>query len=116
VIWRAVLVAIAAVVLVAVLRQPDRAAHTAPLPLGPALDAVQRGKGDRLFVPNPTMPPEQPIPVEPTSELPKPIDGPSVRTYPNTTAVRAFRDPVCGAKGRTWFTRGNGWQYWRCNR
>jgi hypothetical protein len=25
-------------------------------------------------------------------------------------------DPVCGKRGRTWYTKSNGWRYWRCNR
>ena len=39
-----------------------------------------------------------------------------------TTVVRAVGaastklDPVCGARGRTWYTRDNGWKYWRCVR
>ena len=28
----------------------------------------------------------------------------------------AHTDPVCGPRGRTWYTRENGWKYWRCQR
>jgi hypothetical protein len=28
----------------------------------------------------------------------------------------AESDPVCGPRGRTWYTKDNGWKYWRCNR
>jgi hypothetical protein len=25
-------------------------------------------------------------------------------------------DPVCGKRGRVWYTKDNGWRYWRCVR
>jgi hypothetical protein len=67
-------------------------------------------KADRLSVPKP--PPPKPVPPPPpVAELIEPPAAVAEAPPPKPHA-----DPVCGARGRTWYTRENGWKYWRCVR
>jgi hypothetical protein len=88
-------------------------------------------KSDRLSVPKPPPPPPKPVPPPPpVAEL---IELPAVtvreevvshtpilhsgsdKAQPRPSEGGA-RDPVCGARGRVWYTRDNGWRYWKCVR
>jgi hypothetical protein len=40
---------------------------------------------------------------------------PTAPTPPEPAVVKPHADPVCGARGRTWYVK-DGWKYWRCNR
>jgi hypothetical protein len=60
-----------------------------------------------------------PLPVAPEPE------PPLLRTDPIPIAVAQLKqlkqpaaraDPVCGSRGRTWYTKDNGWRAWKCNR
>jgi hypothetical protein len=72
-------------------------------------------KADRLPLPVPA--PELPVVTvreEVVSHAPIQHSG-SDKAQPRPSEGGA-RDPVCGARGRTWYTRENGWKYWRCVR
>jgi hypothetical protein len=82
-----------------VLAAAPAALEPLPLPLA---------KGNRLDgVPRPPPPAPQPPPPPPPT---------AVAELAPALAAPKPRDPVCGAKGRTWYTKDNGWRYWRCNR
>jgi hypothetical protein len=73
-------------------------------------------KGDRLPLATPEVEPavEVPIEVSPpkavaTERIEPPVTAPAVPPKPPI-------DSVCGPRGRTWYTKDNGWRYWRCNR
>jgi hypothetical protein len=69
-------------------------------------------KSDRLSVPKPPPPPPKPVPPPPpVAELIEPLAAVAEAPPPKPHA-----DPVCGPRGRTWYTRENGWKSWRCNR
>jgi hypothetical protein len=72
----------------------------------------------RLEMDVPPMPPK-------ADRLPLPVpEPPLLKADPIVPAqagiavaqLKPRADPVCGAKGRTWYTRDNGWKYWRCTR
>jgi hypothetical protein len=75
---------------------------------------VAEGKSDRLLLPaaDPIVEPPQPKPVA----IVAPAAEPSIALPPKPPSPREGGDPVCGPRGRTWYTRENGWRYWRCNR
>jgi hypothetical protein len=69
-------------------------------------------KSDRLSVPKPPPPPPKPVPPPPpAAEL---VEPPTVVAAAQTPKLHT--DPVCGPRGRTWYTKDNGWRYWRCVR
>jgi hypothetical protein len=70
---------------------------------------VAEGKSDRLLLPaaEPIVEPPQPKPVA----IVAPAAEPSIALPPKPHA-----DPVCGPRGRVWYTKDNGWKYWRCVR
>jgi hypothetical protein len=70
---------------------------------------VAEGKSDRLLLPaaEPIVEPPQPKPVA----IVAPAAEPSIAPPPKPHA-----DPVCGPRGRVWYTKDNGWKYWRCVR
>jgi hypothetical protein len=70
---------------------------------------VAEGKSDRLLLSAAELPVEAPAP-KPVAIV-APAAEPSIALPPKPRA-----DPVCGPRGRTWYTRENGWRYWRCNR
>jgi hypothetical protein len=77
---------------------------------------VAEGKSDRLLIPAAELPVEPPQPkpvaiVAPAAEpsIALPVEAPIAPLKPRA-------DPVCGPRGRTWYTKDNGWRYWRCNR
>jgi hypothetical protein len=47
-----------------------------------------------------------------------PLDSPppSQATHGHAVAAAGASDRVCGARGRVWRTKPNGWRYWRCQR
>jgi hypothetical protein len=55
------------------------------------------------------MPPQPPPPAAPPAPEPQPAP-------PEPAVVKPHADAVCGARGRTWYVKDNGWRYWRCNR
>jgi hypothetical protein len=70
-------------------------------------------KSDRLSIPKPPPPPPKPVPPPPpVAEL---IEPP-LAAVAAAPAPKPHADPVCGARGRAWYTRENGWKYWRCVR
>jgi hypothetical protein len=75
---------------------------------------VAEGKSDRLLLPaaEPIVEPPQPKPVA----IVAPAAEPSIALPLKPPSPREGGDPVCGPRGRTWYTRENGWRYWRCNR
>jgi hypothetical protein len=44
------------------------------------------------------------------------IVAPPKEASPKVAKVVAPRDPICGPRGRTWYTKDNGYRYWRCNK
>jgi hypothetical protein len=88
-------------------------------------------KADRLSVPKPPPPPPKPVPPPPpAAELVEPpavmvreevvshtpiLHSGSDKAQPRPSEGGA-RDPVCGPRGRVWYTKDNGWRYWRCVR
>jgi hypothetical protein len=75
---------------------------------------VAEGKADRLLLPaaEPIVEPPQPKPVA----IVAPAAEPSIALPLKPPSPREGGDPVCGPRGRTWYTKANGWRYWRCNR
>ena len=75
---------------------------------------VAEGKSDRLllFAAEPIVEPPQPKPVA----IVAPAAKPSIALPLKSPSPREGGDPVCGPRGRTWYTRENGWRYWRCVR
>jgi hypothetical protein len=72
---------------------------------------VAEGKSDRLLLPA-----AEPI-VEPPAPKPVAIVAPAAEpSIALPLKPPSPRDPVCGARGRTWYTKDNGWKYWRCVR
>jgi hypothetical protein len=83
---------------------------------------VAEGKSDRLLLPaaEPIVEPPQPKPVaieriEPAAPTPS-TNRRASNCRDDCKRPGAEPDPVCGPRGRTWYTRENGWRYWRCNR
>jgi hypothetical protein len=90
---------------------PARVSLSAPAAVEPAYPQV---KSDRLI---------QTIPIEPPigspASAPKPVVTERIIEAPEPAKparIEPERDSACGAKGRTWYTKDNGWRYWRCNR
>jgi hypothetical protein len=60
----------------------------------------------------------------PVLESPEPITvamadtsiAPVAPVIPHKARAALARDRVCGDKGRQWYTKANGWRYWRCIR
>jgi pyruvate dehydrogenase E2 component (dihydrolipoamide acetyltransferase) len=94
-------------------RLPARAAPVAPPPapiaLAPGPADARVGPGTALVGPAPAAPAA--LVGAPRSAMAAPAPA-----APAPVAAAAPRDPVCGTKGRTWYTKQNGWKYWRCNR
>jgi hypothetical protein len=86
---------------------------------------IAEGKSDRLPLPTPAV---AELPVEAPQPKPVAIEhiepaAPTPSTNRRASNCRddckrpgAEPDPVCGPRGRTWYTKANGWRYWRCNR
>jgi hypothetical protein len=70
---------------------------------------IAEGKSDRLPLPAPE-PVVEPPPPKPVAIV-APAAEPSI-----ALPLKPRADPVCGPRGRTWYTKDNGWRYWRCNR
>jgi hypothetical protein len=124
----------ATMLIVAALRHDDRPARAdrAPAPAfeaqwTAATNAPVAAKGSRLpgpidipQQPPPPAPPPAPVIIAPppkavqTQRIIEPL---ALAVAPKATSAKnAQVDSVCGAKGRTWYTKDNGWKYWRCNR
>jgi hypothetical protein len=75
---------------------------------------VAEGKSDRLLLPaaEPIVEPPQPKPVA----IVAPAAEPSIALPLKPPSPREGGDPVCGPRGRTWYTKANGWRYWKCVR
>jgi hypothetical protein len=100
-------IAVTAAVLAVYIGRPATVAPAAPVELEAPL--VADGKSDRLPLPTPAvaeLPVEAPAAIE---RIALPVEAPIAPLKPRA-------DPVCGPRGRTWYTRENGWRYWRCNR
>jgi hypothetical protein len=114
--------ALASVVVAAVsVRQGPRAGGEARPSTPIAFEARQVDmpvppKADRL--PLPTVPaPEPPVVTvreEVVSHAPIQHSG-SDKAQPRPSEGGA-RDPVCGPRGRVWYTKDNGYRYWKCIR
>jgi hypothetical protein len=114
----AVTVAAIAVLLVTVSLRGYAAKPSAAKPAPVSLPRVEEPgglplvKSDRLSVPKPPPPPPKPVPPPPpVAEL---IEPPAVVAAAQTPKLHT--DPVCGPRGRVWYTKDNGWRYWRCVR
>jgi hypothetical protein len=72
----------------------------------------------RLEVPVPPKADRLPLPViaapEPPALAVEPL--PFLRAQLEPPAPKPHADPVCGPRGRTWYTKDSGWKYWKCNR
>jgi hypothetical protein len=114
----AVAIGVTAALLLVYFTRPSPVLLRAAVPelQAPATD----GKGDRL-------PPlhrddeDAPLPDRRGADDLRPVhDAPSrelpARDSRNQQARQSSSDPVCGVKGRTWYSKANGWRYWRCNR
>jgi hypothetical protein len=77
----------------------------------PESSGVAEGKSDRLPLPAPELELEAPAPKPVAIERIAPV----AELLP-AAPLKSRADPVCGPRGRTWYTRENGWRYWRCNR
>jgi hypothetical protein len=100
--------ALASVLVVAVsVRQGPRAGGEArPVPAA-RLEVPVPLKADRLPLPA-IAAPEPPAPaVEPL---------PFLRAQLEPPAPKPHSDPVCGPRGRVWYTKDNGYRYWKCIR
>jgi hypothetical protein len=109
--------ALASILVAAVsVRQGLRAGGEAR-PSKPAFEARQVDmpvppKADRLPLPA-IAAPEPPAPaVEPLPFLRAQLEPPA----PNPRVKPGERDPVCGPRGRVWYTKDNGYRYWKCIR
>jgi hypothetical protein len=105
--------ALASVVVAAVsVRQGPRAGGEARPSTPIAFEARQVDmpvppKADRLPLPA-IAAPEPPAPaVEPL---------PFLRAQLEPPAPKPHSDPVCGPRGRVWYTKDNGYRYWKCIR
>jgi hypothetical protein len=99
-------IAVTAAVLVVYIGRPAAIAPAAPVEHQAPI--VAEGKADRL-----------PLLSRSTQSAPEPPPDPLpvLRAQLEPPAPPKPRaDPVCGVKGRTWYTKDNGWKYWRCNR
>jgi hypothetical protein len=106
-------VALAAVLVAAVsVRQSPRAGGEArPVPAA-RLEVPVPPKADRLPLPA-IAAPEPPAPaVEPLPFLRAQLEPPA----PNPRVKPGEHDPVCGPRGRVWYTKDNGYRYWKCIR
>jgi hypothetical protein len=105
-------IAATAAVLGVYIARPAAVAPAAPVERQAPI--VAEGKSDRLLLPaaEPIVEPPQPKPVA----IVAPAAEPSIAPPLKPPTPREGGDPVCGAKGRTWYTRENGWRFWRCNR
>jgi hypothetical protein len=107
--------ALASILVAAVsVRQGPRAGGEAR-PSKPAVEARQVDmpvppKADRL--PLPAVP--APLVAEPEPPLLKADPVPIAVAQLKPPASRA--DPVCGPRGRVWYTKDNGYRYWKCIR
>jgi hypothetical protein len=75
---------------------------------------VAEGKSDRLLLraAEPIVEPPAPKPVA----IVAPAAEPSIALPLKQPSPREGGDPVCGPRGRTWYTKANGWRYWKCVR
>jgi hypothetical protein len=109
----AVTVAAIAVLLVTVSMRGYATKPSTAKPAPVSLLAEPPLKSDRLSVPKP--PPPLPKPVPPPPPVAEMIEPP-LAAVAEAPPPKPHADPVCGARGRTWYTKDNGWRYWRCNR
>jgi hypothetical protein len=78
-------------------------------PAMPTLAAVDIEEEPDAVVPDPRRADDlRPVHAEARRELPA--------SHSRDQQHRERLDPVCGKRGRTWYTKANGWRYWRCNR
>jgi hypothetical protein len=100
-------IAATAAVLGVYIARPAAVAPAAPVERQAPI--IAEGKSDRLLLPaaEPIVEPPQPKPVA----IVAPAAEPSIAPPPKPHA-----DPVCGPRGRVWYTKDNGWKYWRCVR
>jgi hypothetical protein len=100
--------ALASVVVAAVsVRQGPRAGGEArPVPAA-RLEVPVPPKADRLPLPAIAAP-------EPLAPAVEPL--PFLRAQLEPPAPKPHSDPVCGPRGRVWYTKDNGYRYWKCIR
>jgi hypothetical protein len=70
----------------------------------------------RLEVPVPPKADRLPLPAIAAPEPPAPAVEPLPFLRAQLEPPKPHSDPVCGARGRTWYTKDNGWRAWKCNR
>jgi hypothetical protein len=112
------LVAGAATLLGSYLNRPEQPRHEAPAAVTIAAKADRQPLPETeepllseiwppLFVSIPRPPPPTP---------PPPPPPPTRVATAEPLKLQPHADPVCGPRGRVWYTKDNGWRYWRCVR